>query len=283
MSHAERRYLEAKRSVDDRAIDRRVRDDLLAALPDRPRVFDAGAGTGTTGVRLREWGLDPAAYLGVDRDGDCLAYARHARRLELTRRGAAVERTDAGFRVGDADYRFRAGDALAAARERPDQFDLVVAASFLDLVDVPAAVDAFERSLAPGGVLYAPVTFDGATAFAPTHPDDDAVLDAYHDAIDAVADRDSRAGRRCLEVLRARPGTLRAVGAADWIVRPRGDGYPADERYFLDRILEFVADAVRTAPVDAADWLATRREQLRAGRLTYVAHNYDLCYRSPGP
>lgn len=283
MDHADRRYLEAKRSVDARAIDRRVRGDLLAALPDRPRVFDAGAGTGTTAVRLRDWGVEPAAYLGVDRDGDCLAYAGHARAEELARRGAAVERTDAGFRVGDADHRFRADDALAAARDRPGEFDLVVAASFLDLVDRSVAFAAFERALAPGGLLYAPVTFDGVTVFDPAHPDDDAVLAAYHDAIDGPTGRNSRAGRRCLSALSDRDGTLRAVGGSDWIVRPRDGAYPADERYFLGCILDFVAAALADAPVDADDWLATRRRQLAAGELTYVAHNYDICYRSPEP
>jgi len=56
MSHANVRYLEAKRTVDDRALSDRVRERLLAALPAAPTVLDAGCGTGAMLQRLHEWG-----------------------------------------------------------------------------------------------------------------------------------------------------------------------------------------------------------------------------------
>ncbi|MEZ3114802.1 class I SAM-dependent methyltransferase [Halobaculum sp. MBLA0147] len=323
--HGDVRYLDAKATVDDRARDRRVRETLLDALPDRPRVFDAGCGTGVALDRLRSWGVRPAAYHGVDADPSLVATARERHEAE-----------------SEEDVTFAVGDAVAAAREwTGPPPELVVAQSFLDLVAPAEALDAFAGLLAPGGFVYAPFTFDGTTGFAPAHPVDDLVAELYHAGIDAEPGRNNRAGRAALSHLRERPGETLAVAGSDWIVRPRGggsagsDAYPADEWYFLDRILGFVADtllasdvrqlselseaALRAADLapdaqaalDAArdagdhesdptgdpesdptgdhesgltalhDWLVTRRRQSVGGTLTYVAHQVDICHRTP--
>ncbi|WP_251341942.1 class I SAM-dependent methyltransferase [Haloplanus halophilus] len=275
MNHADEGYLEAKRTVDERALDRRVRDRLLDELPAAPRVLEAGCGTGVTVPRLVAWGVTDGEYRGVDRDAATVERARALRAAELD---ADADADGEGFRVDDLTVRFEAGDALDAfAGERAD---LVVAAAFLDLVPVDEALDAFASALAPGGLVYAPITFDGETVFQPDHPADDAVVAAYHDAIDDEPGRDARAGRHLLDRCRARDGALLAAGASDWIVHPRDGGYPADERRFLGAILSFVEEAVDGVP-GAEDWLRTRRRQLDSGTLTYVAHGYDVLYR-PG-
>jgi hypothetical protein len=272
MDHADAQYLEAKRTVDDRALDRRVRDRFVDELPASPRIREAAAGTGVTVPRLLDWGVTAGDYVGVDRGGDVIALARERRAGEC---GGAP--TEAGFRVDDLTVRFEQGDALTAFAG--DGADCVVAQAFLDLVPVDDALDAFVDALRPGGLVYAPITFDGETTFQPDHPADDAVVAAYHDAIDAEPGRDSRAGRHLLDRCRAREGDLLAVGASDWVVYPP---YPADERAFLATILEFVSDAVEGRVEGAVDWLRTRRRQLDAGELSYVAHGYDVLYRVPG-
>jgi SAM-dependent methyltransferase len=275
MEHATPRYLHAKESIDERALSRRVRDHLLAALPTAPRIVEAGCGTGVTVSRLRSWGVDRGEYRGIDTSSAIVSHARGARPRICRREGASVRATDTGWLIDALDCRFRVGDALARA---PDQFedgaDLVVAQAFLDLVDIEAAIDAVASALAPGGMLYAPITFDGTSCFLPAHPDDEAVERAYHAAINAQPGRDNRAGRRLLDRLRGE--ALLAVDSSDWIVRPHEGGYPADEQFFLSRILDFVGDALADAPVAADDWLETRRDQLTAGTLIYVAHQYDL-------
>jgi hypothetical protein len=271
MEHTDGRYLEAKRTVDDRAIDRRVRDRLLDEFPDAPRMLEAGVGTGVTVPRLLDWGVTAGDYLGVDRDADVVALARDRRAREC-----GGERIDGGFRVADLTARFEQGDALTAFDG--DRADVVIAQAFLDLVPVDDALDAFADALRPGGLVYAPITFDGETIFQPDHPDDDAVTAAYHDAIDAAPGRDARAGRHLLDRCRARDGRLLAAGASDWVVSPP---YPADERYFLATILDFVAEAVEGRIDGADDWLRTRRRQLDADELSYVAHGYDVLYRVP--
>jgi len=279
--HARRRYLTAKLSVDERARDRRVRDDLLAALPEAPRVAEAGSGAGLTLSELYEWGVRPSSYLGVDEDAGIVAFARHVFPRVLRRQGVDAIATSNGCRVGDADLAFATGDALRVLPETAADdggFDLLLAQSFLDLVPLDDALDAAAATVAPGGLVYAPLTFDGDTAFSPAHAADDRVLGAFHDAIDATPGRDSEAARHVRERLRERGADALAVGASDWIVRPVDGAYRADERYFLARILEFVADAVDDV-AGADDWLAARRRQLAAGELTYVARNHDLLYR----
>ncbi|MFC4358625.1 class I SAM-dependent methyltransferase [Halobium salinum] len=306
MDHADARYLESKRTVDARARNRRVRDRLLADLPSRPDVAEVGAGTGSFVPTLLEWGVDAGTYRGVDRDEGVLRYALATLPDELD--GSYSVGSDnptghddalGGFRVGDLDVSFAVGDLLD--EDLPVEAgtaDLLVAQAVFDLVPLGPAMDAVERALRPSGLAYLPITFDGVSLFAPEHPADDAVLDAYHAHIDDVPGRDSRAGRHLLDRLRERDADLLAVGASDWVVRPVDGAYPADERHFLGRILDFVADAVGggdadvLAPADdgdgaddggddADDWLATRRRQLADAELTYVAHQYDLLYRAP--
>ena len=312
MDHAEPRYLEAKRSVDRRALSRRVRAAMLAGLPRAPRVLEAGCGTGVTVPRLMSWGVTEFDYLGIDRDPRAVAFARDIRPKELryrgydavdTRRGGRIE-APRDTRTIEATFAFETGDALEllpkrASGRRVDGWradergvDLVVAGAFLDVVPLEQTIEAIESALAPGGLAYLPITFDGGTLFAPEHPLDDAVERAYHDAIDAVEGRNSRAGRAALSLLDACDGTLLAANTSDWIVRPQSGaagGYPEDERWFLDRILSFVDGAVDPSTsvvpeldrVGFDDWLETRRRQLAASELTYIAHQYDLLYRAP--
>jgi len=283
MDHAALRYLEAKRSVDERALSPRVRDRLLAELPAEPRVLEAGCGTGVTVARLREWDVEPASYRGVDRDAGVVAFARRVRPAALRRAGHDAVGNDEGFAVDGRPFVFEEGDALTAFRDEGDA-DLLVAQAFADLVPIDEMLAAFEAALRPGGLVYLPITFDGGTVFQPDHPVDEAVERAYHRAIDRRPGRDARAGRHLADLLRRRTGDLLAMSSSDWIVRPRDGAYPADEAHFLARILEFVEEALAAAPetVDGSEaWLERRREQLAAGELTYVAHQYDLLYRTP--
>ena len=276
MEHANVRYLESKRSVDDRALNARVRDRLLGELPAAPEVVEFAAGTGVTVPRLVQWGLTEFDYRGIEQDAALVEYARDRRATDLADALGAVEPTAHGFRAGDASVEFHAGDALAP---ESGSADLVVAQAFADLVPHDDLLDALSRVLGPGGLAYLPITFDGGTLFQPDHPADDRVAAAYHEAIGSVPGRDPRSGRHLLDRFRAADGDLLEAGASDWIVRPVDGEYPADEAHFLSRILGFVADALDGAGVDGAeDWVETRREQLEAGELSYVAHQYDLLY-----
>ena len=282
IDHGQIPYLEAKRTVDKRALNRRVRRHLIDAVPSDPRVFEAGSGTGVTVPRLFDWGFEPRSYIGVDCDETLVEYARTVCPAELRRRGHDAVDTATGCRMDDRSFDFLVDDALQAAAERTDDADLVVAQSFMDLITLEEAISSFEQTLVPGGLAYFPLTFDGGTIFQPDHPADSAIERAYHEHIDAMDCRDSRAGRHLAALLGERDGTLLAMGASDWVIRPTGGDYPAHEERFLATILGFVEDALANADVhESDDWLATRRQQLSDGELVYIAHQYDLLYRTP--
>ena len=292
MEHALPRYLESKRSVDERALAPRVRDRFLAELPPAPDIVEAACGTGVTVPRLLSWGVDAGRYRGIDADERIVPFARWVRPRELRRAGYhvaddAADPTGAednpDFVADDLAVSFAAGDALDVL-DAATGVDAVIAQAFADLVPLPELASAVESALRPGGVAYLPITFDGGTILQPDHPADNAVTAAYHAAIADQPGRDPRAGRHLIDLFRQRDGDLLAAGSSDWVIRPRDGAYPADERYFLGRLLDFVAETVPDADRDIGgfdDWVVTRRDQLAAGELTYVAHQYDLLYRAP--
>jgi hypothetical protein len=159
-------------------------------------------------------------------------------------------------------------------------------------VDVPAVLPGLLRLLAPGGVYWFTINYDGESIFAPGHPHDDQVMRAYHRDMDeriryGRPAGDSRTGRRLFHHLQAAGAPALAAGSSDWVVHPAPDGnYPAREAYFLRSILNTIRDALRSRqdrvePADLADWLAVRYRQLAAGELVYIAHQLDFAGRSP--
>ena len=279
------RYLAAKRSVDDRALNRHVWQTLAeavgaAAPADRPlRVLEAGAGIGTMVERCVEWGLfTRAEYSAIDSEESNIRAAR-ARLAPLTSRGGS----GLGLNLQSSDlYEF------AAREENRQRFDLLIAHALLDLLHLPAALPSLLGMLRPGGLFYFSINFDGATLFLPEMALDGQIETLYHHSMDTrITDGqpsgDSRTGRRLFHALQQCGAEVLAAGSSDWVVHPVGGAYPADETYFLGCILHFVESTLRGhAQLDAGAfeaWLATRRRQVARGELAYVAHQLDYCGR----
>ncbi|GAB3038013.1 class I SAM-dependent methyltransferase [Natronobiforma cellulositropha] len=299
-------YLLAKRTVDDRALDRRVLERFASALADRPdgapvSILEVGAGPGTMVARLAARRCLPpsVSYRAIDRDPDCIALARERLPRWLSTAGYRVEwRGDDLLVARDGErtlaVTLEVGDAFAVT----DEVDAVVSGAFLDIVDLASTVDHFRDVLADGGLVYAPITFDGETGFAPRDPRDERVLTAYHRHMDAVRDEpgSSRRGREFLFEWPAAGGSVLAAGGGDWIVRPLetyppdatpdgARGYPADEARVLEYLLETVEGALADYPPSVVDptvyerWLGRRRAELERAELVFVAHNLDVLAR----
>ena len=290
------RYLAAKTTVDDRALNQHVLSELGRLMPaGAPRMLEIGAGLGTMVARLVDWGAVKAGeYILLDADRQLLERSRWWLGDWAAARGLGSELLPDGLQVGDLRVRLvhrELASYLAAAEGAPA--DVLIASAVLDLVDVQALLPELLRSLKPGGVFWFTINYDGETIFAPGLRHDDQVLRAYHRDMDERFRYDrkageSRTGRRLFADLRAAGAPALAAGPSDWVVHAGPDGtYPGDEAYFLDSILSTIQDALAkhqdwVEPADLARWLAERRRQLAAGQLVYIAHQLDFVGRSPG-
>jgi SAM-dependent methyltransferase len=290
------RYLAAKTTVDDRALNRHVLAELGRLLPaGAPRVLEVGAGLGTMVARLVDWGVISAGeYILLDTDRQLLDRSRRWLGDWADARGLRSGRLPDGLQIGDLRVRLvHAELGRYLETDRGALADVLIANAVLDLVDVPAILPGLLRLLAPGGAYWFTINYDGESIFMPGHPRDDQVMRAYHRDMDERVRYgrpagESRTGRHLFHHLRAAGAPALAAGSSDWVVSAGPDGnYPGDEADFLRSILSTIQDALRSRPdwVDPAglaDWLAVRGRQLAAGELVYIAHQLDFAGRAPG-
>ena len=290
------RFLAAKTTVDDRALNRQVLAEMRRLMPaGAPRVLEVGAGLGTMVARLMDGDLINAGeYTLLDVDQQLLDDSRRWLCDWAAARGVRSNPLPDGLRVGDLRVRLvqaELGSYLEAGHRA--SADVLIANAVLDLVDVPAVLPGLLRLLIPGGLYWFTINYDGDSIFTPDHPYDDQIMCAYHRDMDerfryGGPPGESRTGRRLFHYLRAVRAPALAAGSSDWVVSARPDrNYPDDEAYFLRSILNAFQNALRNGeqrvePARLADWLAVRGRQLAAGELVYIAHQLDFAGRSPG-
>ena len=289
-------YLTAKRTVDDRALNRRVWDQFVSGLEsrasgvDRPiRIVELGAGVGSMIARLGDWEqlTGTISYRAVDVDDACVSAARERVPEWLSAAGYATTVDDETLIAEQGDTRFEITVECADARTVRDEADAVIAAAFLDIIDPARLLSSLHDVLRPGGMLYAPCTFDGATHFSPAHPDDDRIERLYHRHMDEIRELpgSSRAARDVIEQAPKHEYTVTATGGCDWVVGARTGTYPAEEASFLEHLLETIDGALADyAPADLdpsvrEEWVSTRRTQLANEEFGMVAHHLDILAR----
>src|SRR5262245_63354072 len=101
------RYLAAKTTVDDRALNRHVLAELCRLIPaGAPRVLEVGAGLGTMVARLLDWGAVGAGeYILLDADRQLLDCSRRWLCDWAAARGLRSDLLPDGLRVGDLRVR----------------------------------------------------------------------------------------------------------------------------------------------------------------------------------
>ncbi len=321
-TYTQTRYLEAKRTVDDRALHRPTIDSLRRALTGDSgpiRIVEAGCGTGSMLRRLLAWDVlpDTVVYHGFDLDpavvdsattelltwGEAAGYTvdRVTATEEFETTAGEVGGTTIALSANDGTTvraTFAVGDAVERGRQLDATYDLLVGCAVFDLLDLEEAIEPL-ASLVPGGLVYAPITFDGETFFRSAATDDAptvrpererAVVTAYHESMDApTRPGGSRTGRELLSALPAAGCGIRAAGAAGWLVTPP---YPGDEAYFLHHLIDgiesAVVDAQRTtggttqlAREAVQTWGDRRHRAVSAETLVYGAHNLDVLAAVP--
>lgn len=293
------RYLASKKTVDDRAINRVVWEQLLTAITsikaDRSlRVLEVGCGIGTMVERLLDWGFqDWVDYLGIDTQTDNIQNAKTRLFTWGIEEDYQVEIDRSSLILSKGSLRWNIQFQVADIREFSGKdtyqgyFDLLIAQAFLDLIDVQKILPNLVSLLSADGYFYFTLNFDGITIFEPvSDPDREAkIIECYHQSmderlIDGHLSGDSHSGRHLFGNLQTTKAQILGVGASDWVVYPGSQGYQDDEEYFLHCILNFFENTLIGYPqLDQKmfeDWLEERREQVEQGELIYIAHQLDF-------
>lgn len=301
------RYLLAKRTVDDRALNHHVWETLHRELarrasPPRPlTILEIGGGIGTMVERLLEEDRLPAtSYHLLDEQQENIVTASSRLRPHLSA-AQPHPHPSAPFQLAPTyqlslqaptgvshnlnlytsdlfDFLNRAGSL--------DNVDLILAHAFMDLVDIPSTLPLFTGTLAPGALLYFTINFDGATVLEPTIDTafDALVEQVYHRTMDeritnGKPSGDSHTGRHLFHQMKTANIQVLDAGSSDWVIIPHRGSYPHDEAYFLHFIINTMSGALQNHPdLDPArfrDWIATRHRQIEQGELVYIAHQLD--------
>lgn len=298
------RYLQAKRKVDDRALNRVVWQQLMSQLSfwqsSRPiHVVEIGAGIGTMLHRLVEWGgLQQGTYLGIDSDHASVEAARNDLPRWASEHNLTCTQVTGEFELSGSGTKIRAAfsplevQKFMASPTAVD-FDLVIANAFLDLVDPAVLLLDLGRLLEPSALGWFTINFDGMTVFEPVIDPilDWKIIQLYHQSMDERrADGQptggSQTGRHLYHQMTEAGWQVLAAGASDWVVHSIQRAYAHDEAYFLEFMLHFLNQTLNGHPqLDPAAfqaWLAARRAQIIDGELVFIAHQLDFLARWPG-
>jgi len=298
------RFLAAKKSVDDRALNSHVLNRLTEKITDghdeRPlQVLEVGAGTGTMLARLASWCvLKNVCYDAIDLDPENIREAERLIPAWSNALGFDLTNDLAGFKlirksaVQDISVHFEAGDMYEfIARNHGSRFyDLIIAHAFMDLVDADRALPGLMSLMKQNGLLYLTSNFDGVTTLEPpvNLVRDDHVITLYHESMDArlvngLPSGDSRTGRHLFSLLHKHRVELLDAGSSDWVVYPVKGGYPCDEAYFLHYIINLIETTLKNhpalSPMPFDRWIAERHNQVERGELVFIVHQMDFLGR----
>ncbi|GAB4521888.1 MAG: hypothetical protein Fur0018_02920 [Anaerolineales bacterium] len=276
----ELRFILARKSVDDRAINRYVFGILAREIARRPadtpsvRILDIHGQAGVMLTRLLEWRLfERARYTQLTGDTPPDIILHWWRMWCKTWNTTPEQKKENVFilRQGSrrARVRLRPEDITACLSDlHPTRYDLIIAH---DTPALPDILPGLLPALKPGGFLYATANLNGLPHFSPAMPQDDLLQDLTGQYA---------AGRRLIPALRENGLRLFAIGASDAIIHPDHTGaYPGDEAFYLHSRITQLADVLRTtdAPPDALQtWLSARQQHLQTGSLYLFAPQYDL-------
>jgi hypothetical protein len=299
------RYLSAKTSVDDRALNRHVLEKLKAILPAQScdnalRVLEIGSGIGTMIERLLDWNiLRHADYIAVDADAGYIIESQKRLSRWAAARGIEFNRSGQNsfllqLTPGRVSVTFDRMDIYDyfGKRKNTRQRDLLIAHAFMDLVHLPAVIPNICALLQPGGLLYVTLNFDGETILLPVVDTelDEQIIGLYHRSMDerilnGKQAGDSQTGRKLFMQLQNAGARIFAAGSSDWLVFPTDGVYQQDEAYFLHYIIHTIYDELQEHPsLDSQRfkaWAKERHAQIERGELTYIAKQLDYLAQVP--
>jgi SAM-dependent methyltransferase len=290
-------FLDAKFDLDERSLAADVRRDCFDAIAQRDslRCLDIGTGTGAMALRLLDacTGVRSVDVVALDCDERLLARARTKLAAHLAQRGfdrldgSDDDRFDAHHAHRRVGLRFACCDVGRFEPRAGERYDLVTAHAFMDLVPMRPLLARIADWLAPGGLFYATLNYDGETTLFPLYEDEaleSALLRRYDASMEErrVADGQptggARSGRRLHALLPEAGFDVVAWGSSDWNVVPRHGHLREGDAVVLSVLLEALKRE-NDAHCDARRleaWHRVRCTQLEAGRLGAIVHQIDV-------
>ena len=276
------RYLQALKPVSARAQHPTLKARFLDALEKRAtsikrplQVLEIGAGRGDQ----MEWVLDAAHERGISVRYDALEPDASNRTVVQSKVTQHPQYEGSVSVHGTTLFDF-------AGQSSTGTYDVVMARSVLDLMDLDQALSTIDTLTSPSLVLYAPLTFALVTRFAPAVKRDllqteRQIIKNYHRSTRRKTniEKDSYPPHKILEwaLQNDMYGTMKA---SDWVLIPERKQYTKDKQYIIESILAFMYDeaseagCVAQSQLDA--WWDARYQMLREGRLIYTANQFDV-------
>lgn len=290
--HFDPRYLAAKKSIDDRALNHHVWETLhhtVGQFNDSVplRILELGSGIGTMLERLVDRGILTGAceYLATDMDIEQIRAARDYLSLWANDRdhnwsphdvnGGLLSTANAAISLTHAQHSI---EEIIEKAESFGSFELIIAHAVLDLVDLSTVLPPLISRLTTRGLAYFSCNFDGETIFLPKLQGDEEIIKQYHNSMENRLTGSSRTGRRLLAMLQQRGLNILAAGSSDWVIHPRKNKYSSDETYFLHTIIETVAREIakNEASSEFNSWVRLRHQQIESGQLSFLARHLDI-------
>ena len=290
------RYLKAKQTVDDRALNLRVWNTLKERLRDFQQpvnILEIGGGIGTMLMRMLDDQFLPICqYTLVDVEAENITTAiEHFRAYANTKGNSFYNGPDGWFVVETPNQRTHlkliCADIFEFTSQHQAEYDLIIAHAVLDLFDLSAALPKILSVLRPAGLCYFTINIDGETIFEPDLESQYEIqlITRYHQSMDErlIAGKisgDSRAGRHLFGHLRKSGIAILASGSSDWVVYASKDGYLADEAYFLEYILETIyrelEGRLELDQDGLEEWTLKRKKQIETKELVLIVHQLEF-------
>ena len=292
------RYLSAKKSLDDRSLNKDVWNNLSKLLHQLSQkntlyVLELGAGIGTMIERMLEHGLlNDAYYSAIDINSNNVVEASSRLKNWAKSNGYEIDIIhDNLFKIMSNEKKITLNleviglSEFIDRKENYQKWDLLLAHAFLDLIDLPSSISSILELIKPNGFFYFTLNFDGLTIFEPKINEklEEQILTQYHKTMDEryIAGKpsgDSKTGRNLYYYLRKSAAEIIDIGSSDWIVFPKKEGYFADEAYFLHYIINTIYEALRDSTLNKNDlekWIEKRHMQIDQKELIYITHQLD--------
>ena len=285
-------FLAAKKSVDDRSLNKNVWDAMLKNLAQirHPQIIEIGSGTGTMLTRLLE-AVPPnfTAYTAIDREQQLINESRKNLEKWAFENNASYTDNILTTESGKIIVDFVTDDIDNFLEKNGDKkgYDLLIANAFLDLVDIPRILPGLFGIIKPGGMFYFSINYDGRTDIEPVIDQelDAKIIELYHKTMDQRVINGIKCCTRYSGLLLFREivnnkGMVMEAGSSDWCVFPYENKYRFNEGYFLHYIISTIKNALCNEPSLSAEmldeWITRRHQQVDRGELVFITHQLDF-------